>query len=372
MFDMALGIFLFLSPIIILLGWNAKLNGTILALQFHQFNSISMDMNITQFQFFQYGIILLFIIALAQKPIRDFKDKYLAWFLGLCALSVYFHPKTISAFIPIILGVLLYYLVVKYTKNVKKITYVIILISALNTIFAVLQFFKINLIYTNLWGISGLMCQTSQLGTYQALAFPICYMVNPILSIIPLIGLLLSKSYTPIIATLIGMIYLRYPQRKNIFINLAPMGIIMVLGIFLVALIRNYNELIYKFSLRAGLWIATLKAILERPFIGYGLGTFNSLSDRFYTRQGHWELNHNEYLGIAFSVGLLSLFFIWKFLIDKFKGIETNLIRAFATSCLIISVICLGQSAMHFARLAGTIIPLFAFLEILKRRESCV
>lgn len=371
MFDIALGIFLFLSPIIFLFGNNARINGAIMALQFYQFKSLSVSNNILQLQFFEYGIVILFIIALMRKPLRDFKDKYLAWFLGLCSLSVVFHPKTISAFISIFLGFLLYYLVVQYAKNIKLLLYPIALVSLLNTIFAVLQYFNINPIYKNLWGISGLMFTPSHLGEYQALAFLICYAINPFLSIIPLIGLLLSKSFTPIIALLVGMVYLWFPKRKKIFINLAPMGIVGLLGIFIVVFARNYNQIIYKFTLRSGLWIATLREILARPFIGNGLGTFSELSPQIYSKLGHWEWTYNEYLGIAFYTGILSLFFIGLFLIDKFQNIGEGLKRKVATSCLIIAVICMGQSPMHFARLAGTIIVMFAFLEILKRKEIC-
>ena len=372
MFDIALGIFLFLSPIIFLFGNNARLNGVIMALQFYQFKSLSISNNILQLQFFQYGIFVLFIIALMCKPIRYFKDKYLAWFLGLCAFSVLLHPKTLSAFVLIFLGVLFYYLVVQYAKNIKKLLYVIVLISTLNTFFAILQFFNIYWLYNPTGSIYGMMFSPSHLGTYQALAFPICYAIHHALSIIPLIGLILSKSITPFIALLVGIVYLWIPKKsiqfwKKIFINLFPMGWATLLGIFIVLIIRNYHNFSYKLSLRIGLWVATLREILENP-MGYGLGTFSGLSSQIYSNQGHWEWTYNEYLGIAFCVGILVWFIMGLFLIDKFQDIGEGLKRVIAASCLIVAVICMGQSPMHFPRLIGTIIPLFAFLEILKMK----
>jgi len=303
-----------------------------------------------------------------RKPMRYFKDKYISWFLGLCALSVLLHPKTLSAFILLFLGVLLYYLVVSYTKNtknIKRLLYVIIGISALNTLFAILQFFKINIIY-NLWlgSIVGMMFTPSHLGAYQALALPICYAVNPFLAIIPLIGLFLSKSFTPILACFIGIIYLLYPKKEKIFVNLAPMGWIALLGIFIVLIVRNYHNAIYKFTLRLGLWKDVFMDILRQP-LGYGLGTFSKI-----TSMGKWEISQNEYLEIAFCIGVLAWFIAGLFLIDKFQGVKVGLERTVAASCLIITVICLGQSPLHFPRLTGTIIPLFAFLEILKRKEG--
>ncbi len=374
MFDIALGIFLFLSPIIFLFGNNAKINGTIGALGFYQFKTLSFSNNILQLQFFEYGIVVLFIIALMKRPLRDFKDKYLACFLGLCALSVLFHPKTSLVFVPIFLGFLLYYLVVQYAKHIKKLLYVIAFVSILNTVFTVLQFFNIYWLYNPPENntICGMMFSPTSLGIYQALAFPVCYMINPFLSIIPLISVLLSKSYTPLIAISAGMVYLWFPKRRKIFINLAPMGIIALTGVFIVIFARNYNSFVYKLGLKSGLWISTLKEILSRPFVGSGLGTFSELSSKFYSKMGHWEWTYNEYLGVAFCVGIASLFLIGLFLIDKFQNTGTGLERIVATSCLIIAVICLGQSPLHFPRLVGTIIPLFAFLEILKRRKECV
>ena len=360
MFDIALGIFLFLSPIITLIGNNARINGQVMALQFHQFKSLSMTNVILQSQFFQYGVIALFVIALSQKPARAFKDKWFAGFLGICAFSVLAHPKTITAFTPVFLGCLLYYLVVVYAKNLKPLVYAVFAVSTLNTFFAILQFFNIHWLYHSTGRIDGLMSISSHLGAYQAIAFPICYAISPFLSIIPLIGLLLSKSFTPIIALFIGCLYFWYPQRRKIIINLALMGIIALTGIVIVMIIRNYHPAVYKFLLRVDVWKSVLKDILNHPFIGSGIGMFSKT-----TTMGHWQWMYNEYLAIAFYLGLPGLFCLGMFLKDKFNGAKE---RAIVTSCFIVLIICLCQSPMHFARMAGTIIPLFAFMEILKRK----
>ena len=369
MFDIALGIFLFLSPIFVLPANSAKINGFFAALQFYQFKTLSLGNGIVQYQFFQYGVLILFILALTQKVLRNFTDKNLAWFLGLCALSIVFHPRTISDFIPIFLGILLYYLIVVYAKNIKKLLYIIAGVSTLNTLFAVLQFFGIHLIYKYAGNITGLMCSSSHLGTYQALALPICYTIHPALSIIPLISLLLSKSTTALLASIAGMIYLWFPKRKKIFASLfTPMGLTILFGSLIVLTVRNYHYILCKFTMRLGLWFEILKQIIKKPF-GYGLGIFSLLSDKFYSYQGHWEWVYNEYLEIIFCIGIVSLYFIIRFLGDKFNGVGFGIERTIAASCLIVAIICLGQPAMHFARLTGTIIPLFAFLEILKRKE---
>ena len=357
---------MFLSPILTIAPLhNARLNGFFGALQWYQFKTLSVESGIIQLQFFEYWIILLFIISLAQKPVRSLQDKNLAWLLGLCALSISLHPKTIVMFVPIFLGFLLYYLVVNYTKNIKKLLYVIIAISFLNTIFAVLQFFHIDLIYKTFNRIDGLMCISSHLGAYQAIALPICYIVNPFLSIIPLIGLLLSKSYTPLLAGIIGMVYLFFPNRKKILINLAPIGWIASFGIISVFILKNYQSILYKLGLRLELWFGVLKDILKHPFIGSGFDAFSKV-----TSMGQWKVVFNEYLGVALNLGLIGLFFFGKFLHEKFKGTAVGIERGLKASCLISAIICLGQSSLHFPRLAGTIIVLFALWAIVNKQEN--
>jgi hypothetical protein len=165
------------------------------------------------------------------------------------------------------------------------------------------------------------------------------------------------------------MAYLWYPNKKKIFINLAPMGLTVLLGAFIILVVRNYHNIIYKLTLRLGLWVAVLREILNKK-LGYGLGTFSALSQNIYTKLGHREWIYNEYLAIAFYVGIPALILMLIFLKNKFEDVGTGLVRAVSASCLIAVIICLGQSPMHFPRLAGTIIPLFAFLVILKRKEG--
>ncbi|KKL79005.1 hypothetical protein LCGC14_2019210, partial [marine sediment metagenome] len=67
MFDIALFIFLLLSPIILL-----PAIGNVTALQFYQFGMIDSTNLMLQLQFFQFGIVSLFIISLFQKRAREY------------------------------------------------------------------------------------------------------------------------------------------------------------------------------------------------------------------------------------------------------------------------------------------------------------
>jgi len=355
-FDLVLSIFLLLSPIIFTsFGFAARY-------QWYQFGYFSNSINLLQLQFFQYGTVMLFLVALFSKPKRLFQDKYFGILFALCIWSVFLHPKTIQNFYNIFLGFLLYYLVVTYTKNAKSILKVVVIVATLNTLFAILQFFHINLIYYPKADIIGLMSYKSQLGIYQALALPICYTLNPYLSIIPLIGLLLSKSVTAIIPAIIGMAYLFRKKISNLRFSYIYFMVFITSLIFLC--IKSFNKL----SLRFDVWVVTLQMIFKKWLYGYGIGTFKYINSKHIQYDDPYGL----YLGVTYALGILGIIALILFLKDKFIRIKNNALIAqgLLVSCLILVLCGFGYSFLDYPRLAGTIIPLFAFLEILKRKEN--
>ena len=356
MFDLALSIFLLLSPIIFTsFGFAARY-------QWFQFGYFSSSINLLQLQFFQYGIVMLFLTALFNKPKRIFQGKYFGILLGLCIWSVFLHPKTIQNFHNILLGFLLYYLVVSYSKNVREILKVVVAVSALNTLFSILQFFHINFIYYPKADIIGLMSYKSQLGIYQALALPICYALNPFLSIIPLIGLLLSKSVTAIIPAIIGMAYL---FRKKIYKLQFTYIYFMAFAFSIIFLGVKFFQ---KLSLRFDVWVVTLKMIMNKWFYGYGIGTFKYVN----SRHTQYDDPYSLYLGITHALGVLGVIALAFFISSKFRGFKDNssVAQGLFTSCLVLALCGLGYSFLDYPRLAGTTIVLFGLSTVIKM-EVC-
>ena len=359
MFDLFLKIFLFLSPIFLIPN-----NGLAARFQWFQFGYFTSSISILQLQFFQYGTIILFLVALFEKPKRLFQDRYLGILFLFCVLSVYFHPKTITNFHNIFLGFLLYYLVVSYTRNVKSVLKVVLFVSLFNTIFAILQFFDIHWIYHKTPEIIGLMVLKSHLGIYQALAIPICYALNPWLSIIPIIGLLLSKSLTAIIPAIIGMAYLL----RNKIYHLKSMPFIMVaISCFLFF----GGRIFYKLSLRFEIWIETLKLISQNLFYGYGIGVFKYLKPVGGDKIIEYTDPYSLYFGAAHALGIFGLIAILFFIISKFKESKNDdlITKGLVVSCLILVISGLGYSFMDYPRLAGTVIILFGLLTITKGED---
>ena len=352
MFDIALAVFLLLSPIILL-----PQIGNITALQFYQFGLIDSTNSMLQLQFFQFGVIALFIVSLFQKKIRELNDKWLGLFLVGCFISVFLHPKSIGVVLNVFLGFVLYKLVFEYAKRIRLILFPIVIVSILNLIFEILQLFGIQFIYHS-QSIVGLMKSQSHLGTYQALAIPICYYFNPYLVIIPIIGLLLTKTWTAVFAVIL-VICLKFRKKLISLGTMWQMFFISCMALFIWVLYKTkiIDAILYDLYPRLWIWLETLKSL---TFTGKGFGNFKiyrSIVDK-YLSTGQYDNPCSVYLEIIYILGVLSIpLFIW---LHKTLKIRNKLFP----SCLILVIIALGQSFMDFPRLAGTAIVLFALLNI--------
>jgi hypothetical protein len=176
------------------------------------------------------------------KPQRDFDDKNAVALFVLFCLSVYWHPIGIKIFWNILCGFLLYYLVKVYTKNYKKLLWIILVVAFLNTIFALLQNFGIYLIYNPTGRNDGLMCLSTHLGIYQAVALPIAYSIHPLLVVIPAIGIWLSKSITAII--IMFVFFGIYFKNKILKFGILPLLSYVSLVSFFV--VKNWDLIINK------------------------------------------------------------------------------------------------------------------------------
>ena len=350
--DIALAIFLLLSPIILLPSIS-----NITALQFYQFGVIDSSNSYLQLQFFQFGIIVLYLISLLKEKVRKLNDKWLFLFLGCCLISVFLHPKSVQVFSNVFLGFLLYKLVFEYAKRIRLLLFTIVIVSVLNFIFEVFQLFGFNLIYHDTGTIVGLMKSPSHLGTYQALAIPIYYYFNPFLAIIPIVGLLLTKTWTAIFAVIL-VICLKF--RKKI-IGLGTMWIMFGASLTALLILLFYKKILAEFLTRFWVWGETIKSL---TFTGYGLGKFKityTNVDKFFDsvyKNETFDNPYNVYLGIIYALGIFSIpIFIWLYKTLKIRN------KLFP-SCLILVIIALGQSFMDFPRLAGIVIILFALLNL--------
>ena len=356
MFDLFLKIFLFLSPILWL-----PYNGLAQRFQWFQFGYFTQSGNVLQLQFFQYGTIFLFLVSLFEKPKRLFCDKFFGLLFFMCVLSVYWHPKTIITFFTVFTGFLLYYLVVSYVKKPYSVLKVVVFVSLLNTIFSILQFFGINLIYAKNPEIIGLMSYKTQLGIYQGVALPVCYVFHPALSIIPLVGLLLSKSFTAVIPAAIGMLYL---FRKKLFYLKSMPFLILVLSCFVFFIPRIF----YKLSLRFNVWEYTFKETLGKFIKGHGIGTFKYSEPLITNLNIKYTDPYNLYLQTAYFLGIFGLIALVLFIGTKLNFCPSGLLNGLYAACIVLVLSGMGYSFMDYPRLAGTTVVLFGLLTVQKEK----
>ena len=357
MFEYALRIFIFLSPILFL---PLNIPG-VAALQFYQFGHFGTNVNISQLQIFQGGAAALLMASFFDKQKRLFQDKFSGLLFLMCILSVYIHPKTISNFPTVLFGFLIYYLVYSYVNlsHIKIIFKIIAFVAAINTFFAILQYFNVYLIYRPKAEIFGLMSYKTHLGIYEALSIPICYAINPFLSIVPITGLMLSGSATSIIPAIIGMVFF---HRKNIIKIQSPPMLICFFGFIVILVIKSFQ----KFSLRFDVWIQTLGMIKEKLVLGHGIGIFKYVDTRPWAPIEYTD-PYSLYLSILHAIGIAGFIIFLFFICNHFISMNDSLYTcAISSSCLILLITGLGYSFLNYPRLAGTAIILFGLLKAAK------
>lgn len=356
MFNLALCIFMVLSPILFL---PLSVPG-VATLQFYQFGYFGSSINLVQLQIFQYGAIILFLCALLDKPRRVFDDRFFPVLFFIYIISIYRHPSTIGSFSIIGFGVLLFYLVSVYScqKIINDVFKVIIFVSFVNSVFAILQFFGINLIYHPKHEIVGLMSYKTQLGIYQAIAVPIAFSIHPLLALIPLPGLILAKSGTALFGVIFGMMYFFRNRLK-----LSPVHYLAIFGTMIVL----FSRFFYKFSLKFKIWSETVRMSFDNFLFGKGIGVFRYIDTETFKKPLEYTDPYSIYLQVFYFLGLFGLLTFLLFVYNRFKNTAVTVTGdALKSSCLIILVCGAVYSLMDYSRLAGTTIVLFGLLNCIK------
>lgn len=207
------------------------------------------------------------------------------------------------------------------------------------------------------------MCLSTHLGAYQAIVLPICYALNPFFVIVPIIGIVLSKSITAIFILLCWLIAISFTgiKIKDRIFNISSFCVSMsLLTLTILFLLHNWNLILQKINIRITVWIPALKDIFNRFFLGYGLKPFS-----FNSPIGLYENTCSIYLGIAWCLGILVLIPLFMLIKDIFKS--KNLILL--TSILTALIIGIEKSIFDYPRLLGTTIILFGFLAVAKGAE---
>ncbi len=351
MFNLLLGIFLFLSPIFFLPHPIGNLN----ALQFYQFGVIgNLGYDNLEYLFFGMGVLILFVSSVIGMPQRRFNGWSGFYLFLIFCISLYFSPIGIKLFYFVFLSFLLYYSVVVYVKNYKCLYVPIFFVVVLNTIFAVLQHFNIDPIYTPIGRCDGLMRMSTHMGAYQAITLPIVFELNPWLAIIPLISIVLSKSMTAIVVSFCWIAW-----KTRCFRSMPIMMSVLSGGIGLI--IYQWHHIIYKLGIRLDVWIPALQQIMTRPFLGHGIKPLI-----YNWPGGRFDNPCNIYLELLYCVGVFALIPLYFMICDVIESKEKTL-----SACILIAlVIGMEKSIMDFPTIGATVIVLMGLLTANKQEVS--
>jgi len=361
-FDNSLKIFLLLSPLFIFKNYQVSLARSL---------------------FFVSGSLILFILSMNLSPKRVLKDLWFMIFILFMFLRVFLnggleHSEwfnfwySMAGFFYVLCGALLFKTVYCYVDNIKQYFKPILIVCIINLILVLSQYFGHDLlwehtVYFN--PIYGSFDMPQQLGQYSAISIPILLYINPILTIIPLTCLILTKEVSAFVALFLGVLFYSFYKNKKFII---PILII----IFTFLLFKNLNYVLSKWYTRPIIWEHTVRAILQKPFLGWGYRSFNDIVIGEYSIIGDHQNPgaFNDYLHTAQEFGipiLLIILMFFKKCFLKFKNIygKSELLICLASSIFIGLINMCGQGMIRYASVSGTFIILLAFFCIQAEKE---
>ncbi len=354
LFNLALKVFLFLSPIFFF--WEYK-------------------SSYVQGMFFVFGSFALFGMSLGLEVRRKFSNPWLSMFLLGALIRVFvggnFNSESewfnfwmsSAGFIYILAGVLLFYTVYSHAEDSKNYLTPILAVCSVNLILVVAQLLGHDFMWSNNLSIGGFMGISSQLGQYSAMSIPVLAFISPWLVVIPLFTLYASGSISSIVALSAGIAFWGWQRKKKLMLFLI---IPILFGCF------NYKLIVQKWRCRPIMWEKTLRVILKRPYLGHGYRSFTKavvqpeakgiVGGKEYSRPHSDPLHTVQEMGFPIMIFVGGFFLsLWK----KFKVAKKDALTYFlATSVLIVIVNGSGQTLIRYASLAGTFIVLLAFLFI--------
>lgn len=347
LFDIALYIFSFLSPIFLLSGW---------------------DLNMIQGVFFCFGIFALLGLSFFCKKQREYRNPFLGFFILWSLINVFIHSFDISlsrgvtsyfidyclmseGFIYILCGSILFYLIVSYKKNFN-IVYPILALNTLNLIFVIFQKLGFKFIWARMDGIAGVFGMAPHMVIISAVSIPILWMFSKPLAVIPIANMLIGHygwghSFSGVFALIMALSLYALIKKKYIWL-----GATMFSGSLFILL--NWSVFYGKALIRFGLWKQTLSEITF-----FGKGWDNSMNMNMINVGNGFMYRHNDFLNISRDLGLvfslvLAFFVIKKMRVDKFW---------MPSAILIFS--CMTWTSFYFVRIA----VLGIFLLALKEQE---
>jgi len=360
-FDTALKIYLFLSPVFFFRDYRPSFAGGL---------------------FFLLGALALYCVSLLTAPRRILPSPWAGAFVLWCLVRVFYGDfigsgewynfwLSSAGFMYVFAGVLLYRTVYCHAHDIGQYFKPIVIICWLNMFMVILQCMGIDFMWAHVCSFSksGFMAHPTQLAQYTAMVMPIVFITVPWLCLGLLFVMAVLKSSTPFIALAVGAVY--YARETG-----AKRWVLAVLGAALALAAYKWEYLLWKLTttgIRARVALDGLRAVCQRPYMGWGYGSFyNQVIDPMKTVSAQTGLAapiqaNCDYLHTAVELGIPALIIAGLFfggIAKKLRGRLERVTIALASSVVITLVVMLNQTAIRYGSIAGTFVVLLALLSV--------
>lgn len=387
------------------------------------------DLRHVQMNFFQISIILM--IALVHV------NKWIGAFIGWALFQLVFFSEAPGKSIilqNICFGGILYHFIVKYATQLKKYCWAFFILLALNVTWCGLQYLQLDPIFTqanpqfqkHFSDLSGFFTLPAFLGNFAAISISLCCFLNPLLGLVAIPALILSKSSFSLLAAGGSMLFFWWFRKRIVF--WAMLALMLSLGSIYVV---KYDAPSGQFSKRLKLWNLVIKEGFKTQFFGHGLGTYGARYSFIEVtpsgemimarndREAHlfilneaikmkkkpvidymvgksttevdtltlkkicqheamdfeiWTNPHNEFVQVFFEMGAVGVFIVFGFIGNMFlrfyRAKKSKELITLGASFLAVCVISLGHFPFYVARLAGPCLVVMALFEYFLWREE--
>lgn len=350
----------------------------------HTINAGAATMRVTHENFYQMAGVVLFCLFL--------KNLWLSLSIILSVLLYFYHSYQGGLYVINLMTTAIIYLVVRENADeelIKRVFKILPILLGMQLVLMFLQMLNWDVFFNsrkdNAWGgmteVVGFMGLKAIMGMFCAMLMPFVWFRSKLVSLLITVPVFISECSSALIALGASYLFLLWHYSRKLFYMAT---VVVVIGTGMYAYHDSENA--GMFADRLSLWKIVLRDAIQRPFAGYGLDSFRSITaikpfmyfksvdtklsghgvpngDGFKTnevgifKQGGnadpWDNAHNEYVQLVFEFGFIgatiAYFFFRKIIKDFRPNRYTIPMMAYFLTMLIMSV---GQFPFHLARIA--------------------
>ena len=290
-------------------------------------------------------------------------------FLALAFLSriiPFYTRASYLAFQAVFYGSVFYGLILHHFREraVPVLLNLICVIGIVNALYAVVQLADMDWIFRSVAGSLddpevGLMGNSNFLSALLAFSFP-AFLRPRWRWGLPLVlfGLYLAKTSLGVLSVAGGLVFLAATKRQFYLFYLVPLAALA----YVLLIDAPGME-------RLGVWKNGLKAWLQHPWLGSGIGHWKIVFCKPMVTGTVWKTAHNEFLQMLFEMGIIFPVIVFGYLVRCFRRYRPHCWMS-ATGLIIVIINSAGNFPFHIAITAMIAILWMAIFDVQVREIS--